>query len=206
MQASLVQRQRLGLKMSPQMYQAIKLMELPLVDLREKVSEELQRNPALELVEDRSEVSLSSGESRPEKGDGDRYPSTGRKAAVSSDEYRRFMEGVPTRPETLQQHLLWQLRLEPTDAGVKAVAETLIQNLDDDGFHREPPASLFPRTDPKTLEAAMALVRGLDPVGCCTADFRESLRAQIALLGESPGCEECPLDPLRLLERGRTAL
>ena len=62
MQASLIQKQQLGVKMTPQMYQSIKLMEMPLVELREKIGEELERNPALEVLEDKSTVSLDDAE------------------------------------------------------------------------------------------------------------------------------------------------
>ena len=62
MQATFVQKQQFGLKMNPQMYQSLRLMELPLVDLREKIEQELEQNPALEVLEDRSTVSLDEGE------------------------------------------------------------------------------------------------------------------------------------------------
>ncbi|MCL2599720.1 MAG: RNA polymerase factor sigma-54 [Treponema sp.] len=211
MQASFVQRQQLGLKMSPQMYQSIKLMELPLVDLREKIAEELDRNPALELLEDRSTVSLDSVE--PGQKEVEEYFEatsdsgfTGAGAASASDDHHHFMEGMLTRPETLQQHLLWQLQLEPVDDGLRAIAATLIQNLDDDGFHSEPPETLFregPGFAPRLLDEAMELVRTLDPVGCCTADYRESLKAQVSMLRNDPGCMECPMDHLELFEKGR---
>jgi RNA polymerase sigma-54 factor len=120
------------------------------------------------------------------------------------------LEGVLSRPETLQQHLLWQLQLEPADSELRAVAAVLIQNLDDDGFHKEPPDALFKQTEqfpiipPPRLEEAMHLVRALDPAGCCTANYRESLKAQISLLN-GPDCLECALDQLELFERGKIA-
>jgi RNA polymerase sigma-54 factor len=55
---SFIQEQRL--RMSPQIYQSIKLMELPIVDLREKIEEEIDRNPALEVLEDHTTVSLDA--------------------------------------------------------------------------------------------------------------------------------------------------
>ena len=208
MQASLVQRQQLGLKMSPQMYQSIKLMGLPLSELRETIADELERNPALELVEDRSVVSLEAGEEGGREGetaelfeassDPGFLPSASRGEGVA-DDYRQFVEGVPTRPETLQQHLLWQLQLEPAGDGLRRIAATLIQNLDDDGFHREPVGSLFKtvsEVSPSLLEEAMGLVRRLDPAGCCTADYKESLKVQISLLSGDPACMECTLDHL----------
>ncbi|MDY7029130.1 MAG: RNA polymerase sigma-54 factor, partial [Spirochaetota bacterium] len=52
----LVQQQKL--KMSPQLYQSIQLMAMPLQDLKLKIQEELEKNPALEVVNEKSDVSI----------------------------------------------------------------------------------------------------------------------------------------------------
>src|SRR5215470_18464164 len=121
MQAAFVQKQQLGVKMNPQVYQSLKLMELPLVDLREKIEEELERNPALTVLEDRSTVPL--GEDEPRRNEVEEYFESSSDSgfinkaanAAAADDHLRFIEGALTRPETLQQHLLWQLQLEPAD-------------------------------------------------------------------------------------------
>jgi RNA polymerase sigma-54 factor len=185
--------------MNPQLYQSIKLMELPIVELREKISEEIERNPALDVLENPAAVSLSdSGFFR-------------RSGKEMSDKKRRFIEGMLSRPETLQEHLLRQIRLEPVDDELRAICEILIQNLDEDGFHKEPVDALF-REDPgyaglppPCLEEAMELVRSLDPPGCCTRDYAESLRVQAALLPDAPDGLEEALDHLELLEREKFA-
>jgi RNA polymerase sigma-54 factor len=216
MQASFVQKQQFGVKMNPQVYQSLKLMELPLVDLREKIEEELEKNPALEVMDDRSTVSL--GEDEPQQRELEEYFETssdsgfqysGPAGAAASDEHRRFMEGALTRPETLQQHLLWQLQLEPIDDELMSIAAILIQNLDDDGFHKEPPETLFKKSDsfpvipPPRLDEAIRLAQTLDPVGCCTANYKESLKVQISLLRGAPDCIGCSLDHLELFEKGK---
>jgi RNA polymerase sigma-54 factor len=184
MQASFLQKQQLGVKMNPQVYQSIKLMELPLVDLREAIEEELERNPALDVIEDRSTVSLDDAEPRQrdveeyfEASSDSGFIYSGTAGTAASDEHRRFIEGVLTRPETLQQHLLWQLQLEPVDDEIRSIAEILIQNLDDDGFHKEPPETLFmkkefPVVPPNRLEEAIRVTQTLDPTGCCTTDYK----------------------------------
>jgi len=216
-QASLVQRQQLGVKMAPQMYQSIKLMEMPLIELREKIGEELERNPALEVVEDNSTVSLDEDEASGEEmeyfetSSDSGFINSGAGGVVASDEHHRFIEGALSRPETLQQHLLWQLQLDPADAELRAIAAVLIQNLNDDGFHKEPPETLFNKAPlreapfsgpPPRLAEAIRLVQTLDPIGCCTADYHESLKVQVALLyDDAPACMESALDYLELLER-----
>jgi RNA polymerase sigma-54 factor len=211
---SFIQEQRL--RMSPQIYQSIKLMELPIVDLREKIEEEIERNPALEVLEDHSTVSLDAAVT-PRKEEDDYFEATSDSGFVrrggdeAAEEQHRFIEGVLSRPETLQEHLLWQLQLEPVDDELRFIGETLIQNLDQDGFHKEPVELLFketpghPRPSPERIAGGIKLVQSLDPAGTCTADYRESLKVQIGLLpGVSPGLEKA-LDYLELLERGKFA-
>jgi len=196
------------LKMNPQLLQSIKLMELPAVELRERITQELERNPALEIVEDKSTIALNEEDDAQKQKElvYEYFESTsdsGRRGAQAAEDHTRFMEGVLTRPETLQEHLLRQLQLEPVDEDLRKIAETLIQNLNDDGFHKENPENLF--TSPQQrLNEAMELVRGLEPAGCCTSGYRESLLTQIELLGDAP-CEtsviEKVLDNLDLVDR-----
>jgi len=172
-----VQQQQL--KMNPQLLQSIKLMELPVMDLRERIQQELEVNPALEVVEDNTTVSLDETEEEEKYEYFESTSDSGRRGSELAEEHRKFIEGVLTRPETLQEHLLRQLQLEPVDDDLRSIAEMLIQNLDDNGFHKEKPETLFSEHQPRLFEA-MTLVRGLDPVGTCAGDYRESLLIQIA--------------------------
>ena len=187
---SLIQTQKFS--MNPQLYQSIKLMELPIMDLREKIEEELEKNPALEVLEDRSTVSLDAPTSF-----------AGRKGETATNERHRFIEGALSHPETLQEHLLWQLRLEPLDEDMWRICELLIQNLDEDGFHKEPVDVLLKNEDPEKTKKAVRLVQGFDPAGTCTVDYLESLRVQTGLLPDAPEGIAEALSYLELLERGR---
>jgi len=204
MYQSLVQKQQL--KMNPQLYQSIKLMELPVAELNERIEQELENNPALEVIEDKSTVSLDEDIQRKDEYEYFETTSDPGRSEKAAEEHRRFIEGVLTRPETLQEHLLWQLQLEPVDDELRSIAETLIQNLNDDGFHKENPETLFPSVQSR-LQEAMDLVRGLEPAGTCTSDYRQSLIVQIGLsedsLPDKIGIQEIEkvLDNLELLER-----
>ncbi len=203
---SFAQEQRL--KMNPQLFQSIKLMALPVVDLRERIQEELDKNPALEVLEDRSTVSLDASYA-PHKEEDDYFEATSdsgfarRGSDEDSDEQRKFIEGVLSRPETLQEHLLWQLRLQPISDEVRRVGELLIQNLDADGFHKEPLDLLLKDLPEPVCRSALDLVRALDPQGTCTADYHESLAVQAALLPDAPEGILDVLEHLELLERGK---
>ena len=180
------------------------------MDLREKIEEELERNPALEILEDRTIVSLDDTDSKRKEEDeyfesssDPGFVSTGNDAAV--DEKRRFIEGALSHPQTLQEYLLWQLRLQPIDGENRHICELLIQNLDEDGFHKEPLDLLLKPEEPKAIENALDLVRSFDPIGTCTADYMESLRVQAGLIPDPPKGIIDALRYLDLLEKGKTS-
>jgi RNA polymerase sigma-54 factor len=205
---SLILEQRL--KLSPQLFQSLRLMELPVTDLREKIEEEIEKNPALEVLDDPAEVSLDAAYS-PRKEEDDYFEGSsdsgfiGRGGEEESEEHRKFLEGAVARPETLQEHLLWQLVLETADDDVRRIGERLIQNLDADGFHKEPLDLLLAGEHKAKIEEALRLVRSLDPPGTCTSGYPESLRVQAALLKDPPECIGKALDYLEQLERGKFA-
>ena len=193
--------------MNPQLYQSIKLMELPSLDLREKIEEELEQNPALEMLIDKTTVPLNEAKRQFIKRSGDQQHS----GSSSSNNYQGFMEGTLTRAETLQEHLLWYLYLEPIDNELRKIAETLIQNLDDDGFFiikdldklfeglsEAPPSAPL-------IEKALKLIRGLDPAGCAAADYKESLKIQIELLQDDLPVDIL-IDNLDLIEKEKYSL
>ena len=178
------------------------------MDLREKIEEELERNPALEVLEDPYTISLDAAtknkkeiyeifESSSDSG----FVSRG--AEVAADERRRFIEGALSHPETLQDNLLWQVRLEPLDTETRRICELLIQNLDKDGFHKEPVDILLQNVNPQLIEKALGIVRGLEPVGTCTSDYMESLRVQAGLLHDAPKGTMEALSYLGLLKCGK---
>jgi RNA polymerase sigma-54 factor len=200
-------------KLSPQMIQSIKLMAMPLQELKEQIQTEIEANPALEIVSDSSTVSLETlpeGEPRevedssPFENSSD--PGFSSHSGSDDDSKRMFIEGAIARAETLQEHLLWQLRLQRIDESRRAVGETLIQNLDDDGFHKEDPYSLLPKVSKAEIDEVLALVRGFEPVGTGCADFRESLLVQAEIAGDAPPQAVAIMrDHMELLERGKHA-
>lgn len=198
---SLVQQQRLNL--SPQLVQSIKLMAMPFADLRDRILEEAEKNPALEIVSDPfdgADWSSASDFTGPASG-GDE----------ESDAHQEFIEGGLQRQATLQEHLLEQLGELSLPLAVAELASLVIQNLDRDGFHIVPPPELPGGNDAAVLESALGAVRRLEPAGCATSGFQESLAVQARLLARGPLID----DPLlahtieilerhfELLEKGR---
>jgi RNA polymerase sigma-54 factor len=209
--SSFAQVQEQRLRLNPQQIQAINLMGLPILDLRKKIEEELDRNPALEVLEDRSVLSLDAAWESPRREEDDYFEASSDSGFVKkggdeeTQERYQFLEGALSRPETLQEHLLWEFALEPVEDAIRPIGELLIRNLDEDGFHKEPVALLLKNGDPALVARALGVIRSLDPVGSCTADYRESLRVQAELLPHpAPGILEA-LSCLEQLERGKFA-
>ncbi len=198
-------------KLNPRMLQSIKILAMPIVELTEEIRNELETNPALEVLDDRTEISLDSyseekGESPSDEwGDGsDDYSFT--PSGQDEDSKHKFLEGAIALPETLQEHLLAQLRMLSLSPSIKNIGERLIQNLDEDGFHRSPPEELCPLCPKEELAQAMEIVRRLDPNGTCTKDYRESLIVQASMDPSAPeGVLEVMGSHLDKLEKGKHA-
>jgi RNA polymerase sigma-54 factor len=205
-----VLRQEQRLKMTPQLYQAIRIMALPLQDLQVTIQEELERNPALEVLEDNSTTSLDAAPEANEEesvfaesSDPGYLNGSG---GTDDDAKRRFLEGALSRPETLQEHLLWQLRLQPLTPQEFRLGELLVRNLDDNGFVLEAPETLDRAAPPERLRKLMEMIQGFEPPGCCTRDFTDSLLAQIRVHPHpEPGSADLVRTHMELAKRGKLA-
>ena len=195
----IVLTQEQKLKLSPQLFQSIQLMALPLTDLQQRIREEVDKNPALEIAREKGEVSLSDMSNGKEEEQASRdydpfenssdpgyEPRLTSYTASGEDTKRQFLEGAVSRGETLQEHLEEQLNLmkglsdKEYDLGY-----SLIHNLDENGFHREKPMILA-EGDEALLDKILPRMQCLDPVGCCTEDVMESLKVQAAQRSDSP--------------------
>ena len=205
----LVQEQRQ--KMNPQLYQSIQLMALPIQELKFTIQQELEKNPALEVIEDRSEVSLEETEGKTQE-DYDLFENTSDPGYSSREEGERardqkqqFLEGALARPESLQDHLFWQLQLQRIPPKWFELGTLLIRNLNNDGFHIEDPRTMVKEEDLEVLDKVISFVQGFDPAGVCVSDFKESLLVQIRQDPDAPaGAEEIVTDYFELLEKGKT--
>ena len=185
--------QQQQLRLSPRMIQAIRLLALPLQELSEQIRQELEENPALELLTDNAELSLDVME---DSLDTFRDSDETLREAEYSDEAFGFnndeidrtaiIEQTIATEESLQEHLSGQLGLLPLNDAERQVAERLIQNTDENGFHILPPQEICPDCEPGTLERILSLLQRLDPPGTCTSGYRESLIVQAQIAANAP--------------------
>lgn len=190
------------LLMTPQLQQAIKLLQLSRMELVETVQRELLENPFLEEAEEIVPVTAEP-ENRPTDGDAvyDKEVSTsadwedylgelssspklaGAKEYELSEEISS-LEARHAAPPTLEAHLMWQLRLSALTEEQKEIGELVVGNLDSSGYLRasaEEIAGMAERT-PAEVETVIAAVQRFDPVGVAARTPQECLLIQIEML------------------------
>jgi len=191
-------RQEQRQKMSLQLIQSINLLPLTVTELKQRIEEELERNPALEAAADPNLVSFDELDART----GHRVRSTA--SIDDEDTQRRFLEGVLSRGESLHDHLTWQLRLHPLAEAEMEIGERLINNLDGNGFHLEPVETLFPGGfDRNLIDKILSLIWTLEPKGCGVSDWKESLVVQMRQEGFEPQHEKLVTQFWETLEKKR---
>ncbi len=207
-------QQRLTLKLqqkmvlTPSLQQAIRLLQLTRLELQDEVAQEIQTNPVLEET---STVEEAPGAAPPteaaaaaettESDPLDRYEekidveSYFQDYLETSMKYRGSAPEVPdeapdteryvSRPESLADHLEWQISLSRMTAAEREVARAIAGNLREDGYLTATLEELVAGSgsDAAAVERVLALVQRMDPVGVAARDLRECLLVQMAELG-----------------------
>jgi RNA polymerase sigma-54 factor len=208
-----VQKLAQQLVMTPQLQQAIKLLQLSRVELQEMISKELQENPVLE--EGSAEEGETADQAKPEAApeapaaveetvinrelsavdrigtlDWQEYLDTHSNAihgsltaeATSEDgDAPPSWENSLTKKTSLEDHLIWQLRLSRISPEEEAIGLYIIGNLDENGYLALPPEEVCKVTgcSPERAEAVLKRIQFFDPVGVAARDLRECLLAQL---------------------------
>ena len=212
--------------MTPQLQQAIKLLQLSRIELVEAINEELEENPLLEeQSKDESEEDSKTDDERdiseqdiPEISevtieeharddvDWESYLSEYNTewAAPSYEERDLPSIGSITAAKTnLYSHLMWQLNMKNIDEEQKEVSVHIIGNLDEDGYLDIPLEEISQITGCPLGKVSETLrkIQNLDPVGVAARDVQESLLIQARFQGlEGTICEKIIMNHLKDLE------
>jgi RNA polymerase sigma-54 factor len=185
------------LRMAPRMIQSMEILQLPLMALQERIDQELSENPVLvdlresENPEPEAEEAPAAAETVEPADDytldADDWTESHRpsRAALSEEADRKHdaMQNMASRPRSLHDDLSDQLGFLDTDSTIKAMAEYIIYNLDDNGYlHHDLNDVVRDFGGEATLdqaEEALALVQRLDPPGVGARSLRECLLLQL---------------------------
>lgn len=228
LETKLVQKLGQQLVMTPQLRQAIKILQVSRAELEQLVDQELEENPVLEEdLEGRAEqeqveeaprteerLDNSGGESdeewpeptvqrettnelEPESGlnaidwndyltnySNDWHASSATPADYD-DEKRPSLESMLVRAQSLTEHLLWQLQMNPLDEAEQEVTALLIGNMDKDGYLQLQVEEIAFQSgrDFEVVERALHRIHELDPPGVGARDLRECLLLQLRAQG-----------------------
>jgi RNA polymerase sigma-54 factor len=197
------------LVMTPQLQQAIKLLQLSRLELVEAVQIELMENPLLEEVSTEEEKPAPvitedshAPDSTQEEGAMQRellktaewddyigdFASTSRQATVreyeAPEEGMSFEARLATKP-SLEGHLSWQINLSRFTEAERDIANAIVGNLNSMGFLQSTAEEIAAeaKATVEDVERVLSLVQHFDPVGVAARTPQESLLVQLEILG-----------------------
>ncbi|MCD6319916.1 MAG: RNA polymerase factor sigma-54 [Candidatus Desulfofervidaceae bacterium] len=206
------------LVMTPQLQQAIKLLQLSRFELLNTIKQEMETNP---ILEDENEIELTeisiiqSGEEKEEtrkleelveiweQYTQDVYLKEGGVYEREEKEEATW-ENLVTKGPSLTEHLLWQLRLSDMTEKEKYIARFIIGNLNEDGYLRSSLEELALQTETTAQEVEKVLkkVQEFDPIGVAARDLKECLLLQVKYFKiDNPLVETIINDYLPFLEK-----
>ena len=192
--------------MTPQLQQAIKLLQLSRLELLETLSQELETNPLLdehatwEGGEEEKEIQepLAKQENNTkevsvqEKFEADvdwesyvsEYNNSWAETPFDAREVPSF-ESTTSEKTSLYSHLTWQLNMNHFDKAQREIGVHIIGNLDEDGYLKTSVEEIAETTNysvDRVLET-LKLIQNFDPIGVAARDTRECLLLQINFQG-----------------------
>lgn len=174
------------LALTPQLQQAIRLLQMSTLDLQQEIQQIAESNPLLEVSPNEEETEASSSLEVTINYEPDNewqweqiYQSKRTDFQESSDN----TDNLYSTTTSLHDHLLWQVNLVPLSDTDFYIAEAIIEGINDDGFLtvtlddiRE---GLNKAVDLDEIEAIRHLIQHLDPVGCGSKDLVDCLLVQL---------------------------
>ncbi|MBL9079383.1 MAG: RNA polymerase factor sigma-54 [Planctomycetes bacterium] len=187
---------------SPQMIQAMQVLQLPLLELKDQIEQELQENVFLERKDESERTDgAPAPEAEPPQQIEDRLQREFaaeidqlearmepnwrlRGSSYSGDEEDKKLEALantPGRSTSLPEHLMTQVRTQESDPALIRVIEHVVFSLDEDGRLRETTEQIAQQLAvPLPLaEEAIEVVRDLEPIGVGARDLRDCLLMQL---------------------------
>ncbi len=188
-----------SLTMTPQLQQAIRLLQLPVLDLSAQIQEALEENIMLEM-EDLPDAPKTSAETTAEietikAEDSWQSNSIGNiQDGGWNGEGRPIQEFADQSGQSLREHLLWQLELEHFTPREAVIGEALIDAINDDGYLTAELDDMGDYLDAETevtreeIEQVLTKVQCLDPIGIGARSLSECIVLQLRQLEVTTPC------------------
>jgi RNA polymerase sigma-54 factor len=195
-------QQKLLQKLSPQQIQMIKLLEVPTLQIEQRIKKELEENPALEEGAEEDEIPSETEEDQFEENDKDKD-----QEEFTIDDYieedeipdyrlqeKNYSKDDDKRTEipfsvgfSFHEHLESQLGLRDLTEKQKILGEYILGNIDEDGYLRRELSNIVDdlaflqnvETTEIELEEVLSIIQDLEPAGVGARTLRECLLLQI---------------------------
>jgi RNA polymerase sigma-54 factor len=195
-------QQKLLQKLSPQQIQMIKLLEVPTLQIEQRIKKELEENPALEEgAEDEADIPEENEDEQTAEDEGnddeeftlddyieeDEIPDYKLQANNYSKDDDNYNEIPFSVGSSFHEHLESQLGLRDLDDKQKILGEYIIGNIDEDGYLRRELANIVDdlaflqniTTTEAELEEVLSIIQDLEPAGVGARTLRECLLLQL---------------------------
>jgi RNA polymerase sigma-54 factor len=189
------------LTMTPQLQQAIRLLQMPALELQAHIRELLEKNVMLEPLEETEATGtfevVATAQAPP--------PVESRRESTvevldepwsqqntgpadtpwSGDDDERQQEYADDEGQSLQEHLLWQLELARLAPRELAIASAIVDAINDDGYLSESLEEIAQTLRPEVecgaeeVQAVLERVQALDPVGVAARSVGECIELQL---------------------------
>lgn len=185
------------LTLTPQLQQAIRLLQLSTIDLQQEIQLIVESNPMLESTPNENKEESTAHEAEQQNSDefndfqwSELYQSSNKRSHFEDNDYN--FDNLHCTTINLQDHLRWQLDRSSMSDIDRAIATALIDAINSDGFLSNTIADLHTSLtseehplDLDEIEAVRHRLQLFDPVGCATINLAETLLVQL---------EQLPLD------------
>ncbi|MES2800334.1 MAG: RNA polymerase factor sigma-54 [Bacteroidota bacterium] len=190
--------QKLDQRLSPQQIQLMKLLQVPTIELDQRIKQEIEENPALEEGEDRDNDEYGEGvDDEFDNNDDDLNLDI---SNYMDDDYADYKTRVSNKSrddeervvplsgdQSFQEKLTEQLHLLDLDDHQFLIADIIIGNLDESGYLKRELEDIVDdlafsaniSTNEMELESVLKLIQELDPAGVGARDLQECLLLQI---------------------------
>lgn len=206
------------LAMTPQIQQAIRLLQLSTLELQQELQQALESNPLLEQIDTHEEIdtretqdseTLDTADALEQKEMPEELPldaswdtiyTAGTPSGTSGDyidDELPVYQGETT--QTLQDYLMWQVELTPFSDTDRAIATSIVDAVDDTGYLTVPLEDILEsmgdeEIDIDEVEAVLKRIQRFDPVGVAAKDLRDCLLIQLSQFDKTtPWLEEARL-------------
>jgi RNA polymerase sigma-54 factor len=200
-------KQMQTLKMTPQLQQAIRMLQMSRLELEGAIREEIEKNPLLEeglesdassaqsshLEKQESEANSKAPDADPEKQQGDfdwdsyfdRDFKRNLQSFSGNDELSHY-ENVISTQQSLHEYLRWQVKMSTLDDTSQALAEMIIDYIEEDGYLTISLEEMAQTesVDLELLESVLLEVQTFDPPGVGARNLKECLLVQAKVLEE----------------------